>query len=69
MKISINLILRFTRQESKKADQRPVPKTYYVIDYRKIVDVVKWKLYQVKLKVNEKVLKVLNLASFLFLKN
>lgn len=37
--------------EPRKADQRAVPKTYYYIDYKQFVDVVKWKMYKMQTSV------------------
>ncbi|CAG8581975.1 2834_t:CDS:2, partial [Ambispora leptoticha] len=43
-----------TKMEPKKADQRPVPKQYYYIDWPQFVMVTKWKIYQIRQKVQEK---------------
>ncbi|CAG8494604.1 9055_t:CDS:10 [Ambispora gerdemannii] len=43
-----------TKMEPKKADQRPVPKMYYYIDWHQFVMVTKWKIYQIRQKVQEK---------------
>ncbi|KAI8378007.1 uncharacterized protein BYT42DRAFT_497717 [Radiomyces spectabilis] len=34
-------------------DQRPVPKTYYYLDYKEFVDVVKWKMYKMQTIVRD----------------
>ncbi|ORX60280.1 hypothetical protein DM01DRAFT_1299984 [Hesseltinella vesiculosa] len=46
-----------TRMENRKQDQRPIPKTFYYLDYKEFVDVVKWKMYQMQLMVREKLRK------------
>ncbi|CAO3670432.1 unnamed protein product [Rhizopus stolonifer] len=40
--------------EPRKPDQRMVPKTYYYIDYKEFVDVVKWKMYKMQTLVRDK---------------
>ncbi|KAG0264599.1 hypothetical protein DFQ27_001120 [Actinomortierella ambigua] len=40
------LIKDVTKQEARKPDQRPVPKTYYYVDYKSFVDVVKFKIHK-----------------------
>ncbi|RUS29568.1 hypothetical protein BC938DRAFT_480511, partial [Jimgerdemannia flammicorona] len=45
------LLKMITRNEPRKADQRAIPKTYYYIDYKQFVDVVKWKMYKMQSKV------------------
>ncbi|KAG0234817.1 hypothetical protein BGW41_000996 [Actinomortierella wolfii] len=40
------LIKDVTKQEARKPDQRPVPKTYYYVDYKSFVDVVKYKIHK-----------------------
>ncbi|CEG64754.1 hypothetical protein RMATCC62417_01673 [Rhizopus microsporus] len=40
--------------EPRKPDQRMVPKTYYYIDYKEFVDVVKWKMYKMQTIVRDK---------------
>ncbi|KAI0157757.1 hypothetical protein GGR57DRAFT_460822 [Xylariaceae sp. FL1272] len=35
-----------TRPELKTGQQRPTNRTYYYIDYRKAIDVIKWRTYQ-----------------------
>ncbi|KAL0081158.1 hypothetical protein J3Q64DRAFT_1756839 [Phycomyces blakesleeanus] len=42
-----------TRMEARKQDQRPVPKTYYYLDYKEFVDVVKWKMYKMQTTVRD----------------
>lgn len=44
---------RATRMEARKQDQRPVPKTYYYLDYKEFVDVVKWKMYKMQTIVRD----------------
>ncbi|KAI9320047.1 hypothetical protein BX666DRAFT_1853229 [Dichotomocladium elegans] len=39
--------------EARKQDQRPVPKTYYYLDYKEFVDVVKWKMYKMQTIVRD----------------
>lgn len=39
--------------EPRKQDQRLVPKTYYYIDYKEFVDVVKWKMYKMQTIVRD----------------
>ncbi|KAI8990065.1 hypothetical protein BDB01DRAFT_717590 [Pilobolus umbonatus] len=39
--------------EPRKQDQRLVPKTYYFIDYKELVDVVKWKMYKMQTIVRD----------------
>ncbi|KAI9493237.1 hypothetical protein BDB00DRAFT_788096 [Zychaea mexicana] len=39
--------------EARKQDQRPVPKTYYYLDYKEFVDVVKWKMYKMQTNVRD----------------
>ncbi|RUS21140.1 ubiquinone biosynthesis protein COQ7-domain-containing protein [Endogone sp. FLAS-F59071] len=45
------LLKMVTKMEPRKADQRAVPKTYYYIDYKQFVDVVKWKMYKMQTSV------------------
>jgi transcription initiation factor TFIIE subunit alpha len=40
--------------EPRKQDQRLIPKTYYYIDYKEFVDVVKWKMYKMQTNVRDK---------------
>ena len=47
------LLNRATRMEARKQDQRPVPKTYYYLDYKEFVDVVKWKMYKMQTNVRD----------------
>ncbi|KAF9970053.1 hypothetical protein BGZ73_007346 [Actinomortierella ambigua] len=42
----INKQRHVTKQEARKPDQRPVPKTYYYVDYKSFVDVVKFKIHK-----------------------
>ncbi|ORY96821.1 hypothetical protein BCR43DRAFT_492323 [Syncephalastrum racemosum] len=51
------LLKMATRQEARKQDQRAVPKNYYYIDYKEFVDVVKWKMYQMQLRVRKQLKK------------
>lgn len=46
-------VCRATRNEPRKQDQRMVPKTYYYIDYKEFVDVVKWKMYKMQTIVRD----------------
>ncbi|KAI8991546.1 hypothetical protein BDF20DRAFT_812433 [Mycotypha africana] len=39
--------------EPRKQDQRLVPKTYYYLDYKEFVDVVKWKMFKMQTNVHE----------------
>ncbi|KAI8140706.1 hypothetical protein BJV82DRAFT_671442 [Fennellomyces sp. T-0311] len=39
--------------EARKQDQRAVPKTYYYLDYKEFVDVVKWKMYKMQTNVRD----------------
>ncbi|KAG1554561.1 hypothetical protein G6F46_006737 [Rhizopus delemar] len=48
------LIKMVNRMEPRKPDQRMVPKTYYYIDYKEFVDVVKWKMYKMQTLVRDK---------------
>ncbi|CEG64753.1 hypothetical protein RMATCC62417_01673 [Rhizopus microsporus] len=48
------LIKMVNRMEPRKPDQRMVPKTYYYIDYKEFVDVVKWKMYKMQTIVRDK---------------
>ncbi|CAG8491714.1 3811_t:CDS:10 [Paraglomus brasilianum] len=48
------LLKTFQRMEPKKADQRPVPKTYYYIDWQQFVNVVKWKIYKIRVMVGDR---------------
>lgn len=47
------LIKMANRMEPRKQDQRLVPKTYYFIDYKELVDVVKWKMYKMQTIVRD----------------
>ncbi|KAI9014539.1 hypothetical protein CLU79DRAFT_820571 [Phycomyces nitens] len=47
------LLKMATRMEARKQDQRPVPKTYYYLDYKEFVDVVKWKMYKMQTIVRD----------------
>ncbi|KAG0187075.1 hypothetical protein DFQ28_006912 [Apophysomyces sp. BC1034] len=47
------LLKTATRMEARKQDQRPVPKTYYYLDYKEFVDVVKWKMYKMQTIVRD----------------
>ncbi|KAG2231685.1 hypothetical protein INT48_005168 [Thamnidium elegans] len=47
------LIKMANRMEPRKQDQRLVPKTYYYIDYKEFVDVVKWKMYKMQTIVRD----------------
>lgn len=47
------LIKMANRMEPRKQDQRLVPKTYYYIDYKEFVDVVKWKMYKMQTLVRD----------------
>ncbi|KAF9926456.1 hypothetical protein BGZ75_007467 [Mortierella antarctica] len=40
------LIKDLTKIEARKPDQRPIPNTYYYLDYKIFVDVVKWKIHK-----------------------
>ncbi|ORZ19637.1 hypothetical protein BCR42DRAFT_410163 [Absidia repens] len=42
-----------TRMENRKQDQRPIPKTFYYLDYKEFVDVVKWKMYKMQMVVRD----------------
>jgi transcription initiation factor TFIIE subunit alpha len=35
-----------TKLEARKPDQRPIPNTYYYLDYKIFVDVVKYKIHR-----------------------
>ncbi|KAG9304479.1 hypothetical protein G9A89_020043 [Geosiphon pyriformis] len=48
------MVKTFQRMEPKKAEQRPVPKTYYFIDWLQLVNGVKWKIYKIRVMVSEK---------------
>jgi len=48
------LIRTLQRSEARKPEHKPVPKTYYYIDYKQFVDVVKWKMYQIRFRVGER---------------
>jgi transcription initiation factor IIE alpha subunit len=41
------------KQEARAPDQRAVPKTYYYIDYKQFVNVVKWKMYKMQTSVRD----------------
>ncbi|KAJ1985309.1 hypothetical protein H4R34_000130 [Dimargaris verticillata] len=43
-----HLIKIATRMEPRKPDQRMIPKTYYYIDYKHFVDVIKWKMWKLQ---------------------
>ncbi|KAK9679469.1 hypothetical protein K7432_016253 [Basidiobolus ranarum] len=43
-----------TKKESRRPEQRAVDKTYYYIDYKQLVDVVKWKMYKMRELVRTK---------------
>lgn len=45
------LLAVHTRAEQKEGQQRPMNRTYYYIDYRAAVDAIKWKVWQLNLKV------------------
>jgi len=36
---------RHTRPEMKEGQQRPINRTYYFIDYRAVIDAIKWRVY------------------------
>ncbi|KAF8985471.1 hypothetical protein BGZ46_004064 [Entomortierella lignicola] len=40
------LIKDLTKLEARKPDQRPIPNTYYYLDYKLFVDVVKYKIHR-----------------------
>ncbi|KAG0202816.1 hypothetical protein BGX28_004765 [Mortierella sp. GBA30] len=40
------LIKDLIKTEARKPDQRPIPNTYYYLDYKIFVDVVKWKIHK-----------------------
>ncbi|KAF9425628.1 hypothetical protein BGZ94_007376 [Podila epigama] len=40
------LIKDITKHEARKPDQRPIPNTYYYLDYKIFVDVVKYKIHK-----------------------
>ena len=55
MSLSIGLLTRtflflnlcsLTKLEARKPDQRPIPNTYYYLDYKIFVDVVKYKIHR-----------------------
>ncbi|KAI8066824.1 hypothetical protein BC940DRAFT_239593 [Gongronella butleri] len=43
--------------ENRRHDQRPIAKTFYYLDYKEFVDVVKWKMFQMQLQVRDKLKK------------
>ncbi|KAI8332898.1 hypothetical protein BC941DRAFT_435691 [Chlamydoabsidia padenii] len=47
------LIKMGSRMENRKQDQRPIPKTFYYLDYKEFVDVVKWKMYKMQMVVRD----------------
>lgn len=51
----LNLLSAFSvqKQEARAPDQRAVPKTYYYIDYKQFVNVVKWKMYKMQTSVRD----------------
>lgn len=53
--------------EARKQDQRPVPRTYYYLDYKEFVDVVKWKMYKMQTIVRDNLRRV-NTACALLMK-
>ncbi|KAJ1660798.1 hypothetical protein IWQ61_000333 [Dispira simplex] len=48
------LIKITTRTEAKTPEARPVPKTYYYMDYKHFVDVVKWKMWKLQRLLTER---------------
>ena len=49
---------RHTRLESKENQQRPVNRTYYYVDFRATIDVVKYRMHKVVRDVERKMNKV-----------
>ncbi|KAF8924071.1 hypothetical protein EDD21DRAFT_419003 [Dissophora ornata] len=47
------LIKDLTKLEARKPDQRPIPNTYYYLDYKIFVDVVKFKIHRMGKKLDE----------------
>ncbi|CAO3682454.1 unnamed protein product [Umbelopsis vinacea] len=47
------LVRIIQKQEARAPDQRAVPKTYYYIDYKQFVNVVKWKMYKMQTSVRD----------------
>ncbi|KAF9301546.1 hypothetical protein BGZ74_006588 [Mortierella antarctica] len=46
------LIKDITKHEARKPDQRPIPNTYYYLDYKIFVDVVKYKIHKMGKKLD-----------------
>ncbi|KAG0363137.1 hypothetical protein BC939DRAFT_459143 [Gamsiella multidivaricata] len=45
------LIKDLTKLEARKPDQRPIPNTYYYLDYKTFVDVVKYKIHKMDMEL------------------
>ncbi|OMJ24987.1 Transcription initiation factor IIE subunit alpha [Smittium culicis] len=43
-----------TRMESRKAEQKPISRTYYQLDYCLFVDVIKWRMWKLQQTVKSK---------------
>jgi transcription initiation factor IIE alpha subunit len=39
------------RYDTKKVEGLSIRRTYYMIDYKRFVDVVKWKIYEMRTRV------------------
>lgn len=53
-----------SRQEVRPSDQKMVNKTYYYIDYKTFVDVVKYKMYMMKKSIEDQLQTVQNLPFY-----
>ncbi|KAG0306574.1 hypothetical protein BGZ98_002138 [Dissophora globulifera] len=51
------LIKDLTKLEARKPDQRPIPNTYYYLDYKLFVDVVKFKIHKMGKQLDEEMSK------------
>lgn len=49
-----------TKHEARKPDQRPIPNTYYYLDYKIFVDVVKYKIHKMGKKLDANMQQVQN---------
>ncbi|CAI2171518.1 20669_t:CDS:2 [Funneliformis geosporum] len=48
------LIKTFSKTESKKAEQRAMPRTYYYVDWQQVVNVIKWKIFKIREMVGDR---------------
>lgn len=59
------LVKSFQRSEARTPTARPVPRTYYCLDYRSFIDVTKWRMYRLRQIVSDRMQKERNSRGYI----